>query len=241
MQNQKSNFAQIFLLEFTKQLIENSRPTGVIEIEQKEKIKESEEITHLENLAPRVYPEKSLKKIFTKGKKTPISKPQVPISELRHLTSKIQIPKQKIIPKKLPIRKLTIPEQKLPPRFQNIRPTPTKEEIDLEKLNPIITDPMAHSIECDGPNIPIKVITKTGQKRTTKIDLKKEEINKIINTFSTATRIPALEGVYKVAIGTLVLLSVISEVVGTKFVIRKIQPQRNLQIKKFPQRQMTRR
>lgn len=215
MQIQKSNFAQIFLLEFTKQLIKNSKPRGIIEIEQKEKIEEPEEIKHLEKI-----------------KNTPkkIIKPKL-------------LPTQKIIHQQIsqtpikPIQKLTIPGHKLPPRFQEIKPISTKREINLEKLNPIIGDPIVNAMECDGPNIPIKIITKTGAKRTTKIVLTKEEINTIIQTFSTITRIPALEGIYKVAAGNLILLSVISEVVGTKFVIKKIPEQLiNIPKQKIPPR-----
>jgi hypothetical protein len=205
MQNQ--NFAQKFLLEFTKQLIESSKPQIVIELEQKEKISEPEEIKHLGNL-------KKIPKIIRK-------------------------PKQKIIPiKKPPIpQKLTIPKIKLPPRFQNIQPVLTKREIDLGKLNPILEDQTVNSIECYGPNIPITVITRTGQKRKTQIVLTKEEIGKIIETFSKITRIPALEGVYKVAAGNLVLLSSISEIIGTKFVIRKIT-QQPTGIPRLPQRRI---
>jgi hypothetical protein len=209
MQNQKSDFAQKFLLEFTKQLIEISKPQIVIELEQKEKIPKPEEIKHLENLK---IPKKLIKqKIVPIQKKFPIKK--LPI---------------KTIP-----QKLTIPKIKLPPRFQNIQPVSTKREIDLGKLNPILEDQTINSIECYGPNVPITIITRTDQKRNTKIVLTKEEIDKVINTFSTITRIPALEGVYKVAAGNLVLLSSISEIIGTKFVIRKIP-----QLTKIPKQRM---
>lgn len=241
MQNQKSDFAQKFLLEFTKQLIENSKSRGIIEIE---------------NARLQVHPETFSTKIFTKGKKIETPKE---IKDLEKLTPKRKIPlksmflpTQKIIPINKPLpkqptppQKLTIPGSKLPPQFQNIRPIPTKREIDLGKLNPIIKDPAVNSIECDGPNFPIKIITR-GTKKTTGISLTKEEIDTIINTFSTITRIPVLEGIYKVAAGNLILLSVISEVIGTKFVIRKIpqQPQGRLRgpqgipMQRLPPRQM---
>ncbi|MCW8966256.1 MAG: hypothetical protein OQK82_06190, partial [Candidatus Pacearchaeota archaeon] len=123
-----------------------------------------------------------------------------------------------------PKQKLTLPNEPLPQRFQNIQPTATKREIELGKLNKIIEDPYVQSIECDGPNKQIKVLSKRG-KSLTNTQLTKEEIDKIIQTFSEITRIPIMEGVYKVAAGNLILLAVISEVIGTKFVIRKINRQ----------------
>ena len=207
MQDQTSDFFQKFLLEFTKQLIENSKPKGIIEVEQKEKIPEPKEFKDLEEL--KNIPKK--KKIISIEKSNIQQSPR----ELQKPVNKQQI------------QRLTIPEQKLPPQFQHINPVPTEKEINLGKLNPILKDQMANSIECDGPNVPIIVITKTGQKRKTQVVLTKEEIDTIINTFSTETRIPALEGVYKVAAGNLIFLAVISEVIGSKFVIRKIPPQQS--------------
>ncbi|MEN7982732.1 MAG: hypothetical protein ABFQ65_04775, partial [Nanoarchaeota archaeon] len=131
-------------------------------------------------------------------------------------------------------QKLTIPKPKLPPRFQDIHPVPTEKKIDLGKLNPIIKDPIVQSIECDGPNIQIKIITKTGKKRDIKIILTEEEINKVIETFSQITKIPPIEGIYKVAAGNLIFLATISKVIGSKFVIRKIpqQQRQNIQMRK---------
>lgn len=234
MQNQKTDFAKIFLLEFTKQLIENSKPKGIVEIEQKEKIEEPEEIKHLETLE-KIPKRKNIIKNIIKRKKSVIQKiiPR-PIPPQN-------IPIKKPILKQLP-RKLIIPGQRLPPRFQNIKPAPTKREIDLGKLNPIIEDPTVNSLECDGPNIPIKINTKMGQKRNTKITLTKEEINAIISTFSKVTRIPALEGIYKVAAGNLILLSVISEIIGAKFVIKKIpQSPQGIPPRGMPPQRMIRR
>lgn len=248
MQTQKSDFAIHFLLEFTKQLIENSKPQRIIEIEQKEEISKPEEIQLLEKIEKHPKRKKTTSKEFKKE----INSNPIPIQKI--LTKPQQTPETKrtipnlqpSTPESQPKTKrevLTIPKPHLPPKFQDIKPIPTKREIDLGKLNPILEDPMINSIECDGANTPIKIITKTGQKKNTKIVLTKEEINKIIEKFSTITRIPALEGVYKVAVGNLIFLSAISEIIGAKFVIRKIpqQPTRTpvqrLPPKRMPQRQ----
>lgn len=224
MQNQKSDFAQKFILEFTKELIKNSQSKKIIELEPIKKLEKSQEFKDLENLHTKTYPKKYFPKrtqFVVPQKIIPIQKPIIkkPLPQQRYLKTF----SQKTFTGN---KKLTIPEQKLPPQFQHIRPTQTKLEIDLGKLNPIIKDPRVNAIECNGPNIPIKIITNNGMKKPTKIILTKEEINIIINTFSTLTRIPASEGIYKVAAGNLILLSVISNVIGTKFVIKKIPPKR---------------
>ncbi len=228
MQKQKTDFATIFLLEFTKQLIENSKSQEIIELEKKEKIIEPEEIKYLEKLEVK----------NKRQKKFPIKIPLIKQAQQINLIKKPLI--------KQTLQKLIIPKTKLPPRFQNIQPISTKREIDLGKLNPVLEDPMAQSIECGGPNTQIKIITSRG-KKITKIILTKEEINKIIETFSKITRIPAMEGIYKVAAGNLILLAVISEIIGTKFVIRKIPqqtqriPNQRFPLRRMPQRPMQKR
>jgi hypothetical protein len=219
MQKQKNDFATKFLLGFTKNLIENSRRDKIIELNQKEKIAMPREINQISKL------------------KTP--------KKIMPTQNRIQknFPQQKIIPQGHN-QFLTIPKQKIPPRFQDINPTPTRSGIDLGKLNQIINNPMTQAVECDGQNTFIKVISKDGRKSETQIILTKEEIDKIIETFSQLTKIPKVEGVYKVASGNLILMAVVSEVVGSKFVIKKIAPQQQniAQRRGFPNpRQMRRR
>jgi len=119
-------------------------------------------------------------------------------------------------------RVLRIPEPRLPERFQYLRPTPTKQEIDLGKLNPLIQDSAVKTIECEGPDERIFVTGRMGRKPTG-IVLSGEEIDEIIEKFSEKARIPVQKGVFKVVVGSLVLSSVVSDVVGSRFVIKKIQ------------------
>lgn len=119
-------------------------------------------------------------------------------------------------------RVLKIPEPKLPERFHYISPSPTKKEIDLGKLNVLVQDPNVKTIECDGPDERIFVTGIMGKKPTS-IMLSAEEIDEVIQKFSEESRIPLQKGVFKVAVGGLILSSVISEVVGSRFVIRKMK------------------
>jgi hypothetical protein len=59
----------------------------------------------------------------------------------------------------------------------------------------------------------------------TEIKLNKKEIDDVINKFSELTKIPVSEGIYKVVFGKLILLAVISDVVGSKFLIKKMKKQ----------------
>lgn len=115
-------------------------------------------------------------------------------------------------------------DSQLPPHIQYLKPTPVNKDIDLLKLNPLVNDPMVRAIECYGPEDNIVVKGNMGTKKTT-IILTKEEINDIIQRFSKEARIPVQEGVFKVVAGRLILLAIISEVVGSKFVIKKMTPE----------------
>ncbi|HPD81789.1 MAG TPA: hypothetical protein PK357_01680 [Candidatus Pacearchaeota archaeon] len=120
--------------------------------------------------------------------------------------------------------KIVIPETRFPPHIQYIKPVPINKEIDLGKLNPLINDRFVKIIECYGPNENLFVKGSMGIKKTG-IALTDEEIKKIINKFSEETKIPANEGIFKVASGKLMFSAIISETIGSKFIISKIPPE----------------
>lgn len=120
--------------------------------------------------------------------------------------------------------KIVIPETRFPSHIQYIKPVPVNKEIDLGKLNPLIADRFVKIIECYGPNENLFVKGNMGVKKTG-INLTDEEIKNIINKFSEETRIPVNEGIFKVALGRLMFSAIISETVGSKFIISKIPPE----------------
>lgn len=203
-----------FLLEFTRQLIMNSGG-NIFELEHILEDKEEEK-------------EKKQSKEFTtifEQKKEAELRQGVPGAEM-------EVDKEKIsrmfkpLPSVPQIRQnrsrvLRIPEPKLPPRFQYLKPTPGNENIDLEKLNPFVKDPMVRNIECSGAGENIMVVGSMGRKPTGVV-LSSEEIDDIIDRFSKAAKIPIQEGVFKVVVGKLIFSAVISNVVGSKFIIRKM-------------------
>jgi len=129
---------------------------------------------------------------------------------------------------------LTIPEPKLPPHLQYLKPTIRDIEIDLEKLNSLIKDPAVKIIECNGPDEHIFVRGSMGVKPTN-IVLSKEEITKVIKKFSEISKIPVHEGVYRVVAGRFILSAIISEVVGSKFIIKKMLYAPNFRGQSYPQ------
>jgi len=201
-------FRKFFLLQFTKELIKHSGEGEVFELKnilKKEADEKKQEI------------KKEKKKIqqIIKEKKEPL------------LTLKEKLPLRNKLFKPIPrppitrSRILRIPEPKLPPRFQYLTPTPTKIQIDLEKLNPLIKDPAVKVIECNGPDENIIVRGTMGAKRTN-IILNKEDIDNIIKKFSETAKIPIHEGIFRVVVGKLILSAIISDVVGSKFIIKKM-------------------
>ena len=196
-------FRKFFLLEFTREIIKHSRTGEILQL--KQMIQEEEKEKKKKNSAE--------KEIFAEPKK---------ISEESRIIQ-INAPAKPMVQQIRPnqIRVLRIPEVNLPPSLQYLKPTPTKMEIDLGRLNPLIKDPLVKEIQCDGPEENIIVRGNMGTKPTS-IVMKREEIDSIIKKFSEASRIPTNEGLYKVVAGKLIFSAIISEVIGSKFVIKKM-------------------
>jgi len=114
-----------------------------------------------------------------------------------------------------------IPEPRLPPTVQYLRPFPVPVEVDLKKLTPLVRDPFVRIIECNGPGENTVVMGTMGRKRTG-IILDKEEIEETIKIFSEVTNIPISEGIFRVVFGKLIFSAIVSDVIGSKFIIKKM-------------------
>lgn len=221
------DFGARFLLMLTKEIIENTEAYKNLKIKKEVKefiVKEKKEL-ELPGLAEEV--KKEGVKEFISGK---IKKESEKISEMGKagLLPELKMifkPMEKSARMRIPIKKippfLRIPEPALPGTVSYIRPIPTSEEIDLGNLNILIKDPLVKIIECNGTNENIIVMGMMGRKPTP-IELTSEEIEEIVGKFAAASRIPVHEGLFKAAVGNLVISAVISEITGVKFIIRKI-------------------
>lgn len=119
-------------------------------------------------------------------------------------------------------------QPKTPPQtqaLQQIQPEyqPKPVGFNLGKIELILRDPTLQSLECPGPGQNI-LVKKTNQISPTRMTLNQAEINNIINVFSQNAKIPITGGILKAAVGNLVISAVISEIVGSRFIINKISP-----------------
>ena len=206
------------LLEFTKYLLMHSGYGELAEL--KEVIKEEEyergykksQFTAKETIREIIHEKERETKEIRKTIK--------PYGISQEIGKDFGIRQDVIIPIRVRPRVLRIPEPRLPARLQYLKPTPHSVEIDLGKLNPFIMDPIVRRIECNGPGERVTVMIPTP--KYTGIILNKEEIDEIINTFAAKSKIPAGEGIYRVVVGKFVFSAIISDVIGSKFTITKL-------------------
>ena len=191
-----------FLFEFTKFLIEFSNPYAVSQLktilEKQGKKQMIIQIPKIEGKKIEIFPKK-----------------------IEEIKPELEIPKPIKIPQIQIPAMLRIPKPILPPHLQYLKPIPTNIKIDLGPLNPLIEDPYVTAIECNGANQYVMVFVE-GMRKPTATTLSEEEIARVLEMFSENSMIPIQEGFVKMVVGNLVLSAVISNVVGTKFIIKKI-------------------
>ena len=91
---------------------------------------------------------------------------------------------------------------------------------DYGKITPLLNDPSVSTIECSGAGKPLMII-RSGQKMGTKISLSAAEIKEVLQKVSDTVHIPLLEGVFRAAVDNFSINAVISEMIGSRFVIKK--------------------
>ena len=114
----------------------------------------------------------------------------------------------------------------LKPRQIFVSPAPKNfqmSEGEYGQLDFLLKDRTVSSIECSGPGQEI-VIVRAGQKQFTKIVLGPEEINKFLEKIAEKAMVPLMEGVFKVAVNDFFIKAIVSEMVGSRFVIKKQTP-----------------
>ncbi len=90
----------------------------------------------------------------------------------------------------------------------------------MKKLLPLLLDPSVQSIECKGEGQRILVL-RGPSVQISNITLSKEEINSLMKEISEKTRIPLIQGLFKAAFENFIITAVISDFVGTRFIIEK--------------------
>lgn len=113
----------------------------------------------------------------------------------------------------------TISPMHMPKRPQQQRPL----DMDLGKITMFLNDPTVISVECPGPEKNIH-INRAGRIQTAPIALTTEEIETIMHEISDRTRIPLTQGLFRAVMQEYLITAVISEFVGTRFIIQKRIP-----------------
>lgn len=165
--------------------------------------------------------------------------------EQANLSPRIEIKRQIVIPNRpiqrkiisrspqnLPSRKIVQPTMAQPQREKGMilkigAPSPdinkNSNSINLGRVAPLLLDPSVQSVECTGSDKPI-IVNRSGLIQTTNILLKTDEIQMILESVSKRTRIPLITGVFKAVFDNYLITAVISEYLGSKFIIQKRSP-----------------
>ena len=218
LQQTSEDFRRNLILEFTKEIIKNTETykTTIITKEVKKILyqkKEIKEIPKKINIPLIVYEKiKEDKERVLQLKKAEQEFGPKQISRMRSIP-RVQLQGHP--------RQTRIPESMLPETVGNLKPMPTSQSINLDKLEVLIRDPLVRTIECNGSDEKIVVTGLMGRKNT-EIVLNANEIEGIISKFSEASRIPVSEGLFKVVFGRLIFSAMISSMVGSKFIIKKM-------------------
>lgn len=211
------SFKEFFLIEFTKELIRHSlkgeflQLKRIIEEDKKKKRYEQEEKALVKEIRKQgTEPPKKYESIIFKGLEEKTESKISTHTNFRPLKIATE-----------PFTTLRMLEPQLPPSFQYLQPYPTSKEMELGKLDSLIRDRHVQTIECNGPYEPLMVSGTMGRKPTDMI-FSPEEVKGILEKFSRASRIPLHTGIYRVVVGKLLLIAIISEVINSKFIIKKI-------------------
>ena len=235
----------IFLKKFAAELVINSGEPQLIEEKIRKQIAveklQQKFLRPIETQSPEGF-QKSIndsffqQPVYSKKTENMEEKPEIKLIK-RDYFHRIPIFQRTNPPQQISVQKLrrsisaslTNPTPKIAPQLQSginmVQPEaqPRPEDLEVGKLASFLKDPSIQSIECPGPgrNLLVKRYTKIN---TTKVTLNQVEITNLINTFAQQARIPIVGGILKAAVGDLVISAVISEFVGSRFIINKIVP-----------------
>ncbi len=166
--------------------------------------------------------------------KIPVRKPRSvinkPVME-RLVRAPVRKPMPVLLPPPQPKRVQMSSPSVVPPQIQSVSPkvmTPSvsvsvESDQDYGRITPLLGDPVISLIECQGAGKPLMII-RAGQRQITRITLSPMEIKEVLEKISEGAHIPLLEGVFRAAVGNFSINAIISEMVGSRFVIRKQTP-----------------
>jgi len=231
------DFKKLFLLSFTKEIIKQFFDPNLVKLQAMVEERERDQPTRQQfvsvqektqvpvKISPPIYvTSENFSPIPSIMSTTPERNPLRP--EMRRIPGRVNIQRRQTLRPGVK-SSLYIPEPSLPSHLDYLKPIATNVEMDLQKLSILIKDPAVKIIECN-PEEKVKVSGNMGTK-TTGIIMTKEDIDGIVDKFAITSKIPAEEGIYRVVVGNLILSAIISEVIGSRFILKKIMPASNRQ------------
>ena len=90
----------------------------------------------------------------------------------------------------------------------------------LIKLEPLLKDASIQTIECPGPDKPI-LVYRSGVIQPTNLVLNTPDVKNVMREISEKTKIPLIPGVFKAAFDRFIITAVVSDLVGTRFIIQR--------------------
>jgi hypothetical protein len=209
---------KIFLQQFVQELLWHTAQRTQISTE------EREQETSVQKNIPETMDEKSSESTLKRSTR-PIPSTKLPINKTNipqpHSPLLLSGKSMASLPYKVPTIML---RQRAPPPKVYLAPPTESWLVDIKSLSriqPLISDPTITSIECPGPGLPIMIARGT-YVQSTPAHFTTEEVKKIVQEVSERTKIPLdASGIFKAAIGNIIITAVISEFVGTRFIIQK--------------------
>lgn len=185
-------------------------------------------ITLIENSISKEETEKIRKEVQKISKK--IKKEPKKSSSERHKKRVMQIAQKETMQKPTVVETATLRGKKpVSPVIQQISPpvqAPTQKTskgVYLGKITSILQDPSVFAVECPGPGKNL-LVNRGGAVQTAPTVLTKDEIDTIIGGISEQTKIPLTSGLFRAAIQNLIVSAVLSEYIGTRFIMQKRTP-----------------
>jgi len=170
------------------------------------------------------------------GVKRDMSELVAPIGGMRRRESILERPG--LIVKPAPQQPVAPPITNVAPTTKPVTTTPTPGKVvmppaiapydgaavnigeDYGKITPLLYDPSVSTIECEG-EAKLIMVGRGGRRQVTRISLTKGEIKGILEKVADEAHIPLLEGVFRAVIKDFSINAVISETIGSRFVIKK--------------------
>lgn len=197
-----------FLNMFTKELIQKAFPLEIFKLEQI--VEEKEKFVPIEEVQASPQKKEVIKEIIQQREK---EQPQ----KLTRAILTHQRPN-------LLGRPIYFEEPMFLKRLSYLRPTATMKKIDVGTMKVLLNDPKVKEVVFSGPEEKLKVRGIMGEK-TTNISLDQNQADTLLQNFAKESKIPLQKGVFRAAVGRLILVADVEKSSATHFSLKKLEIQ----------------